>query len=151
MADTHVISALVNKRGRLDGEIQMRRYQISRLEMELAHIDAVIRMFKPGYDISKIATKRSVERSQAGTAKGSGTREALTILREAGEPLSCRDIAERILARRKEEPDADTISRLANNIHGSFSRRRDGVLQVDITTQPATWRIANLCNKIAQD
>ena len=151
MADTHVISALVNKRARLDGEIQMRRYQISRLEMELAHIDAVIRMFQPGYDVSKIATKRSIQRSKAGTVKGSGTREALTILRESGEPLSCRDIAERILAKRKEEADADTISRLANNIHGSFSRRRDGVLLVDITTQPATWRIASVRNKIAQD
>lgn len=148
MADTHVISALVDKRARLDGEIQMRRYQISRLEMELAHIDAVIRMFKPDYDISKIATKRSIQRSKAGTARGSGTREALTILREAGEPLACRDIAERILAKRKEKPDTDTINRLANNIHGSFSRRRDEVLQVDITAQPATWRITHQRNKI---
>lgn len=41
MAETHVISALVDKRARLDGEIQMRRYQIARLEMELAHVDAV--------------------------------------------------------------------------------------------------------------
>ena len=32
MKETHVISALVDKRARIDGEIQMRRYQIARLK-----------------------------------------------------------------------------------------------------------------------
>lgn len=141
MAETHVISALVDKRARIDGEIQMRRYQITRLEMELAHIDAVIRMFQPSYDISKIATKRTIKRSKAGTAKGSGTREALTVLREAGEPLTCTAIAERILARRGEELCPATIERLANNIAGSFSRRRDGTVAVDPSSYPARWRL----------
>lgn len=141
MAETHVISALVDKRARIDGEIQMRRYQITRLELELAHIDAVIRMFRPGYDISKIATKRTIKRSKAGTARGSGTREALTILREAGEPLTSRDIAERILAKRGEEACPETIGRLANNVHGSLSRRRDGAVTQDASHYPGKWRV----------
>lgn len=141
MAETHVISALVDKRARIDGEIQMRRYQIARLEMELAHIDAVIRMFRPGYDIAKIATKRTIERSKTGTARGSGVREALTILREAGEPLTSRDIAERILAKRGEAVCPDTVARIANNIHGTLSRRKDGAVSLDATTYPAKWMV----------
>jgi hypothetical protein len=141
MAETHVISALVDKRARIDGEIQMRRYQIARLEMELAHLDAVIRMFRPGYDVAKIATKRTIKRSKAGTARGSGSREAMTILRQSGEPLTSRDIAERILAKRQEPLCAETIERLANNIHGTLSRRRDGAVTLDASTYPAKWLV----------
>lgn len=70
MAETHVISALVDKRARIDGEIKARRYQIMRLEIELAHVDAVIRMFKPDYDIDKIATKRSFAKNPSGRPEG---------------------------------------------------------------------------------
>ncbi len=71
---------------RIDGDIKARRYQIMRLEIELAHVDHVIKMFQPSYDLSKIATKRSFVKNPAGTPIGSGSREALTVLREAGEP-----------------------------------------------------------------
>lgn len=141
MTDSHVISALTDKRARIDGEIQMRRFQITRLEMELAHVDATIRMFRPGYDISKIATKRTITRSKTGTVRGSGTREALKVLREATEPLTSREIAERILEARGEPACATTIERLANNIHGSLARRKDGAVRIDVSQYPATWRI----------
>lgn len=146
MAETHVISALVDRRARIDGEIQMRRYQIARLEMELAHVDAVIRMFKPSYDVSKIATKRTIKRSKTGTARGSGVREAMTILREAGEPLTSRDIAERILAKRGEARCPDIVARIANNIHGTLSRRKDGAVAIDASCYPAKWKIASSGN-----
>lgn len=141
MADTHVISALTNKRARLDGEIKARRYQITRLEMELAHVDAVIRMFRPNYDISKIATKRTIERSGAGTVRGSGTREALTILREAAQPLTSREIAMRILDRRGATYCEKTCERLANNIHGGLSRRKDGAVKLDASVYPGRWAV----------
>lgn len=139
MADTHVVSGLVNKRARIDGEIKMRRYQITRLEMELAHLDAVIKMFRPNYDLSKIATKRAVSRSKAGTARGSGTREALTILRESGEALTTRQIAERIIKKRDEPYCADTVAKIGVNIHASLSRRTDGAVKRDASVYPAKW------------
>jgi hypothetical protein len=143
MAEAHVISALKDKRARLDGEIQMRRFQITRLEMELAHIDAVIRMFRPGYDVSKIATKRSIKRSPAGTIRGSGTREALTVLREAQEPLTSRQIADRILAKHGKPEGGEDGDRLANSIHGAFSRRNDGALHFDASIYPGRWSLAS--------
>jgi hypothetical protein len=141
MTDSHVMSALKDKRARIDGEIQMRRFQIMRLEIELAHIDAVLKMFRPGFDPAKIATKRTITRSKAGTARGSGTREAMTVLREAGEPLTSRQIAERILAKHGKQVVDEDCDRLANNIHGSLSRRRDGAVAVNASVYPAQWRI----------
>ena len=139
MTDTHVMSALKDKRARIDGEIQMRRYQITRLEMELAHIDAVIRMFSPGFDPATIATRRTIKRSAKGTVRGSGTREALRVLRKADGPLTSREIAALILEQRGEAFCEDTCAKLANNIHGSLSRRTDGAVSLDASDYPAKW------------
>jgi hypothetical protein len=142
MAETHVISALVDKRARLDGEIKARRYQIMRLELELAHVDAVIRMFKPDYEIDKIATKRSFGKNPAGTPKGAGGRYALTVLRESGAALTANEIAGRVLARLGKEDTPESRKMLANTIFSTLSRRKDGAVVYDASTQPGRWSIA---------
>lgn len=139
MADLHVISALVDKRARIDGEIKTRRYQIMRLEIELAHVDHVIKMFQPSYDLTKIATKRSFVKNPAGTPRGSGSREALTVLREAGEPLTASEIARRVLAKQGRADTPETRGMLAATIHSTFSRRRDGAAVLDASSYPARW------------
>ena len=144
MADTHVISALVDKRARLDGEIKARRYQITRLEMEMAHVDAVIRMFRPNYDISKIATKRSFGKNPAGLPKGTGSRHALSVLREAGAALTANEIAGRVLLKLQRQDTPEARKMLAATIVSTFSRRKDGVVKYDATTVPGRWSLANL-------
>lgn len=139
MADTHVISALVDKRARMDGEIKMRRYQITKLEMELAHIDAVIRMFQPSYDIAKIATKRTFGKNPAGTRKGDGSRMALTVLREACEALTSNEIAERVLLKLGKPNTTEGRAMLATTIHSTFSRRTDGAVTLDASCYPGRW------------
>lgn len=146
MTDTHVMSTLKDKRARIDGEIQMRRFQIMRLEIELAHVDAVIRMFQPGFDPSQIATKRTIRRSKAGTVRGSGTREALTVLRQTGEALTSREIANRILIKHGKPPGGEESERLANTIHASLSRRKDGAISFDASAYPGKWCIATSGN-----
>ncbi len=141
MAETHVISALVDKRARIDGAIKVRRFQIMRLEIELAQIDAVIRMFKPGYDVEAILPKRSFTKNPAGVKKGAGGRQALTVLREAGEAMTSSEIAERVL-RKLGKPITDEARRmLANTITSTFTRRRDGAVTFDAMTQPGRWRL----------
>lgn len=144
MADTHVISALVDKRARIDGEIKIRRYQITKLEMELAHLDAVIRMFRPSYDIAKIATKRTFGKNPAGTRKGDGARTALTVLREASGPLTSNEIAERVLAKLGKTDTPEARAMLATTIHSTFSRRRDGAVQLDASCFPGQWTMGRL-------
>ena len=144
MTDTHVISALVEKRARLDGEIKTRRYQIARLEMEMAHVEAVIRMFRPNYDISKIATKRSFGRNPAGVPKGAGSGHALSVLREGGAPLIANEIAGRILVKLRKEDSPKARRMLACTIVSTFSRRKDGAVKYDAATVPGRWSLAEL-------
>lgn len=144
MADPHVISALVDKRARIDGEIKMRRYQITRLEMELAHVDAVIRMFRPDYDIDKIASKRSFAKNPAGVPKGTGSRHAMSVLREAGEPLTANDIAGRVLVKLGKVDTPEARQMLATTIVSTFSRRKDGAVKYDAATHPGRWTVGRL-------
>src|SRR3546814_18493399 len=46
MGDTYAISALLDKRARKLGEIRANKFEAMRLRMELAQIDAVIRMMR---------------------------------------------------------------------------------------------------------
>lgn len=141
MAETHAISALVEKRARIAGAIATRRFQIMRLEVELAHIDAVIRMFKPDYDVEAILPKRSFGKNPAGVPKGAGGRYALTILREAGESLTAGEIAERVLKRLGKLVTHEARRMMANTITSSLSRRKDGAVTFDARTQPGRWRL----------
>lgn len=143
MAETHVISALVDKRARVDGMIQNRRFQIIRLEMELAHIDAVIKMFNPSYDLEAILPKRSFTKNPAGVPKGSGGRYALNILRESGEPLTAVEIAQRVLRKLKKAPTDEAVGMLDASVHSTLSRRRDGAAAFDASVYPGKWRLAH--------
>ena len=117
------------------------RYQRTGGQARPAHVDAVIKMFSPNYDISKIATKRSFGKNPAGTRKGSGSREALTVLREASEPLTCSEIAKRVLAKLSKPDTPKTRGMLANTIHSTFSRRKDGAVTLDASVYPGRWSI----------
>ncbi len=52
MAQPHVISALLDKRARKLGEIRANKFQGLRLQMELAQIDAVLRMFRSAEELA---------------------------------------------------------------------------------------------------
>lgn len=142
MAETHVISALVDKRARIDGEIKARRYQIMRLELELVHVDAVIKMFNPSYDLEAIATKRSFAKNPAGVPKGAGGRHALDILRESGAALTANEIAGRVLTKLKRDDTPEARKMLAASIFSTLSRRKDGAVKYDATVQPGLWSLA---------
>jgi len=142
MGDTYVISALVEKRARLMGEALNRRFQILRIENEICHIDAVIKMFRPDYDLEAILPKVTNRKNPAGTPRGSGSRHAFTVLREAGMPLETRDIAVRVLGKLHKPVTDKAINLLAATIHSTFSRRKDGAVVFDARTQPGKWRLA---------
>jgi hypothetical protein len=141
MPEPHVISALVEKRARLMGEIANRRFQIMRIETEIRQIDAVIKMFKPEYDLEAILPKVTFRKNPAGTPKGAGGRYAFTVLREAGCPLEAREIARRVLGKLNKPETDKAVDMLAATIHSTFGRRKDGAVAFDATTWPGTWRL----------
>jgi hypothetical protein len=141
MVEKHVISALVERRARVAGELQKTQLHVMRLKSDLACIDACILMFKADYRIESIKPKITLEKNPAALPKGAGSRNALDVLRESGEPLSAVDLARRVLERMGKGTDDKAISMLANTIHSSFSRQKHPVVTLDRNTWPGKWRL----------
>ena len=58
MAESHVVSALVNKRAEIAGMIARAQQQIGEFRANLAHVDATIRLFAPAMEPETIPPKR---------------------------------------------------------------------------------------------
>jgi hypothetical protein len=91
MAEPHVVSALVVKRGELAGEVQRCHRQLRELDEQLGHLDAAIRLFAPDYDLASVRPRRR-RGGQRRFAQGECQRLVLEALRDAPEPLSDRQI-----------------------------------------------------------
>ena len=73
MAESHVVSGLVAKRGELAGEAERCRRELHRLADELGHLDATIRLFAPDYDLGGIRARRRRRASPAGSGRGNAS------------------------------------------------------------------------------
>ena len=109
MAESHVVSGLVAKRGELAGEVEHHRRELRRLADALGHVEATIRLFDPGYELGAVpARKRGSRRQWFGP--GECQRLVLEVLRDAVEPLSGRALAREVMARQGLEDSRDVLA-----------------------------------------
>lgn len=139
MPDTHVVHALKEKRARLAGELQAAKLRVTALTVELGSVDNCLRIFRCEIDPATIQAKVTNGKNPTGLPKGAGTRTALDILRETGEPMSSQELAACILERFGKPMTAKALDMLVKTIHGNFSRRRDGIVKFDRNTYPGKW------------
>ena len=99
MAESHVVSALKEKRARLAGELHAMKLRCMALQVELGSVDNCLRIFRCEVDPATIPAKVTVGKNPAGLPKGAGTRTALEILRETGQPMSSQELAACVLER----------------------------------------------------
>jgi len=95
MGDTFIVSGLVRKRAHLAGEIEAVRQRLGRLREDLKTIDGMIRLIGTSGDPSLIRRIRPYQ-ILGEFRYGEQTRLCLSILRTSAEPMSARQIAERI-------------------------------------------------------
>src|SRR5271154_4710632 len=98
MENDHVLSALVRKRGELAGQIDAAQNVVRQLMGDLAHLDATLRLFEPGINLSGV--KIRVVPGHAAALYGEMTRNIMDVLRGASEPQSVRQITAAIVAKR---------------------------------------------------
>lgn len=141
MAEKHVVTALIEKRARVAGQLRSAQLYVMRLKGDLAAIDGCLRMFKSELDPSTIPAKVTNAKSPARLPKGVGTRKALDILRTTGEALSSEELARRVLILMNRDTDDESVLMLQKTIHSSFSRQKNPVVAYDRGTWPGKWRI----------
>jgi hypothetical protein len=99
MAESHVVSGLVAKRGELAGEAERHRRALDRLAEELRHLDATIRLFAPDYALGGIRVRQR-RRTHRWFGPGECQRLVLEVLRDARGPLSDQGVTAAVAGRK---------------------------------------------------
>jgi hypothetical protein len=83
MADTHVISALREKRAKVAGCVARLERQLDQRRADLTHIDGVLRLFEPDRDPNEIKPRRTYARRTRYFARNELSRLCMEPLRDA--------------------------------------------------------------------
>src|ERR1700710_989092 len=137
---THVIGALRNKRAELAGMLRQLEQQLVQQRANLAHVDATMRLFDPDIRPKDIRPKQPRERN-AWFRQGECLRLIYDELREATQPVTTRELAERIM-RVKAIPaaDNDRRERVQKTLLSSLNRARETIARVEIAGV-VRWRL----------
>ena len=95
--DHPAVAYLVLLHADLGGQILQNRQEGKRLAESMEHVEAVIRLFNPAYDVRSISARRRYT-GNAWFKRGTILRHSLDVLRTAQGPLTAREIAEHMLA-----------------------------------------------------
>ena len=144
MAESHVVTALVTKRAEMAGLIEQHRKEMGRLAVDLAHLDATLKLFSPEIDLRTLRAKEHRTRNRF-FRPGECQRMVLDIFREAqGAALSSRQIGQALTARQGLEPTTVMIEQMRKNAIGVVHRlERSGTLiPAGRDGHGVTWAVA---------
>ena len=140
----YVLTGLAKRRAELTGKIEATHAQLRQMLADLESLDATILQFDPAFHVEAIRPKAF--RPPADWAnRGQMSRVVLSILRQAAEPLTTRDIALELLISRAMDKRDQKLLRLMTKRVGVALRtqRENGVVASDQGPgQFQLWRVA---------
>jgi hypothetical protein len=144
MAESHVVSALVNKRAEIVGMITRTERQLGQFRADLVHLDATIRLFAPEMEPKTIPAKR-IRQSDLWFEQGELSRRVLDALRRAGEPIRAPDLVKAVMIDKGLDPaDRPSFARVQWKVRDTLTRlNKRGLLASDGTGHGVLWRIAD--------
>jgi hypothetical protein len=140
------LSALRRLHAKIGGKIIDNRKNAKRLREDKRHVAAVIRMFSPEYDVKAIAARRTYK-ANAWFKRGTLFRSALDIMRNTSEPLTVRQIVDRMLtAKGIANARPDQVRGLQSAVLASIRHRKGKSIQPVGEGAPARWRLKEAAN-----
>ena len=107
----------------------------------MLHVEAVIKMLDPTYNLRRISVKRRT--ANPWFKRGTVYRRAVDVLRTATEPLTAREIAGRVLAAAKvDNPHKAAVADLTGSILASLRNHVGKGIERTNDGSPAKWRLA---------
>jgi hypothetical protein len=106
----------------------------------MEHIEHVIRLFDPSYNVRRIAARRRYK-GNAWFRRGTILPRALDVLRKAQAPLTAREIAERMLADKGARDDASpkALRSLIASVQTSLANQGDKTVVRVGEGMPMRW------------
>jgi hypothetical protein len=125
----------------LGGKILENRKQAARLAADMKHVEAVLKMLDPDYDVRPIAVRR--RKLNPWFKRGTVFRHALDVLRTATEPLTAREITFSMLsAAGVANPDPKAARDLVGSVNSSLQNNDGNSVQRVGDGIPAKWKLA---------
>ncbi len=141
MADTHVISALREKRAEVSGLIAALEQRIVQHRADLVHVDAVLRLYAPTLEPDSIAPK-AVRRRNDWFTPGELARLVLDVLRIAPTALTMREITVAVMQRRGLDPDdGRSVHLMGKLVSNAVSRQAADLVERVADGKTSAWRV----------
>jgi hypothetical protein len=127
-----VISGLIKRRAQLAGDIENTHEALRKMVLDLESLDATIVQFDPDFQVETIKPK-AFRPPKDWSNRGQMSRIILSVLRQAAEPLTTRDIAVQLLIERALDKSDLRLLRLMTKRVGVALRgqRENGVVRCD--------------------
>jgi hypothetical protein len=141
IAYTPAVDALKRLHAELGGKIKENRRETKRLAADMKHVEAVLKMLRPDFNLGSIAPRR--RNKQASPYKrGEVFRAVLNALRESSEPLTSRAISELLLRKAGiAEPSLKQIRDMVGSVHTSLRNHQGNIVERVGDGMPAKWRV----------
>ena len=130
MKGDYVLNGLVKKRADLAGDIERTHELLRKMILDLENLDATILQFDPNHRVEQIKAK-AFRPPKDWANRGEMTRIVLSVLRQAAEPLTTRDIAVQMLIERALDKEDVRLLRLMTKRVGVALRgqRNNGIVK----------------------
>ena len=127
----------------LGGQILENKEEAQRLAGQMLHVEAVIKMLDPTYNPRRISVKR--RRPNPWFKRGTVYRRAVDVLRTATEPMTAREIAERVLVTANiKRPDKRALADLTGTVLASLRNHSGKGVHRDNEGSPARWAVRSV-------
>jgi hypothetical protein len=135
---------LVQMHADLGGKLLQHRKEGERLSESMQHVEHVIKLFDPAYDVRQISARRR-QKGNAWFRRGTIIRHALEVLNRSSKPLTAREIAQRMLAERgiaHEGVGARAMRSLTAAVQASLTNHNGKTVRTVGEGMPVRWTIA---------
>jgi hypothetical protein len=143
MTDTHVVSALKEKRIQVASRIEALQGQLRQAVIDLDHVEAALLLFDPNADMAALPARKVAPISY--DTKGDTGRIILETLRTATKPLSTAKVCEAVMIARRLDTNDKGLCRVmmrrtnANLKH--WAKRRGLIRSMPGVGQQLLWEI----------
>ena len=121
----YMVTGLVAKRAELAGELAATHDRLRELVNQLEHLDATLRLVAPDMEVEAIRPK-AFRPPEDWSKRGQMSRLVLSILRQAKEPLTTREIAaQMLLERAMDAEDAKILRVMTKRVATALRDQRD--------------------------
>jgi hypothetical protein len=135
------VDYLVRLHADIGGRIKANRKEAQRLAEDMKHVEAVLRMFDPDYNVAAIVQRRRIGGNPF-FKRGTLFRDALGTLRDAERPLSAREMILAMLdAKGVKNATAAQIRGLTGGLTNSLRNNEGQAVERVGEGSPMRWRL----------